>query len=408
MTDTVDIAALRQQFPILHQRVNGQPLVYFDNAATTQKPQSVIDCITDYYKLYNANIHRGAHYLANISTEKFEGARDQIRRFIGASLKEEIVFTSGTTDAINLVAQTWGRKNVSPGDEIIISTMEHHSNIVPWQMLAEEKGAVLRVIPVTANGELDISVFEKLLNNKTKLVAVNHVSNALGTINPVESIISKAHQAGAKVLIDGAQAVSHFAVDVKELDCDFYCFSGHKLYGPTGVGVLYGKISLLNEMPPWRGGGEMIRSVSFEKTTYNDPPFKFEAGTPNIEGVIALGEAIAFVENLGWDFFHAQEKFLLESTTDALTIIPGLHIYGTSEQKTGVISFLIDGVHPYDLGTLLDQQGVAVRTGHHCTEPLWNHYGVPGTVRASFAVYNTEEETARFIKALHKSIQLLQ
>ena len=408
MTDTVDIAALRQQFPILHQRVNGQPLVYFDNAATTQKPQSVIDCITDYYKLYNANIHRGAHYLANISTEKFEGARDQIRRFIGASLKEEIVFTSGTTDAINLVAQTWGRKNVSPGDEIIISTMEHHSNIVPWQMLAEEKGAVLRVIPVTANGELDISVFEKLLNNKTKLVAVNHVSNALGTINPVEFIISKAHQAGAKVLIDGAQSVSHFAVNVKELDCDFYCFSGHKLYGPTGVGVLYGKISLLNEMPPWRGGGEMIRSVSFEKTTYNDPPFKFEAGTPNIEGVIALGEAIAFVENLGWDFFHAQEKFLLESTTDALTTIPGLHIYGTSEQKTGVISFLIDGVHPYDLGTLLDQQGVAVRTGHHCTEPLWNHYGVPGTVRASFAVYNTEEETARFIKALHKSIQLLQ
>jgi cysteine desulfurase/selenocysteine lyase len=408
MTDTVDIAALRQQFPILHQRVNGQPLVYFDNAATTQKPQSVIDCITDYYKLYNANIHRGAHYLANISTEKFEGARDQIRRFIGASLKEEIVFTSGTTDAINLVAQTWGRKNVSPGDEIIISTMEHHSNIVPWQMLAEEKGAVLRVIPVTANGELDISVFEKLLNNKTKLVAVNHVSNALGTINPVEFIISKAHQAGAKVLIDGAQSVSHFAVNVKELDCDFYCFSGHKLYGPTGVGVLYGKISLLNEMPPWRGGGEMIRSVSFEKTTYNDPPFKFEAGTPNIEGVIALGEAIAFVENLGWDFFHAQEKFLLESTTDALTIIPGLHIYGTSEQKTGVISFLIDGVHPYDLGTLLDQQGVAVRTGHHCTEPLWNHFGVPGTVRASFAVYNTEEETARFIKALHKSIQLLK
>jgi cysteine desulfurase/selenocysteine lyase len=408
MTDTVDIAALRQQFPILHQRVNGQPLVYFDNAATTQKPQSVIDCITDYYKLYNANIHRGAHYLANISTEKFEGARDQIRRFIGASLKEEIVFTSGTTDAINLVAQTWGRKNVSPGDEIIISTMEHHSNIVPWQMLAEEKGAVLRVIPVTANGELDISEFEKLLNNKTKLVAVNHVSNALGTINPVESIVSKAHQAGAKVLIDGAQAVSHFAVNVQELDCDFYCFSGHKLYGPTGVGVLYGKISLLNEMPPWRGGGEMIRSVSFEKTTYNDPPFKFEAGTPNIEGVIALGEAIAFVENLGWDFFHAQEKFLLESTTDALTTIPGLHIYGTSEQKTGVISFLIDGVHPYDLGTLLDQQGVAVRTGHHCTEPLWNHYGVPGTVRASFAVYNTEEETARFIKALHKSIQLLQ
>lgn len=408
MTDTVDIAALRQQFPILHQRVNGQPLVYFDNAATTQKPQSVIDCITDYYKLYNANIHRGAHYLANISTEKFEGARDQIRRFIGASLKEEIVFTSGTTDAINLVAQTWGRKNVSPGDEIIVSTMEHHSNIVPWQMLAEEKGAVLRVIPVTANGELDISEFEKLLNNKTKLVAVNHVSNALGTINPVGSIVSKAHQAGAKVLIDGAQAVSHFAVNVQELDCDFYCFSGHKLYGPTGVGVLYGKISLLNEMPPWRGGGEMIRSVSFDKTTYNDPPFKFEAGTPNIEAVIAMGEAITFVENLGWDFLHAQEKILLESTTDALTTIPGLQIYGTSEHKTGVISFLIDGVHPYDLGTLLDQQGVAVRTGHHCTEPLWRHYEVPGTVRASFAVYNTEEETAKFIKALHKSIQLLQ
>jgi cysteine desulfurase/selenocysteine lyase len=408
MTDTLDITAIRKQFPILHQQVNGQPLVYLDNAATTQKPQSVIDCISDYYKLYNANIHRGAHYLANISTEKFEGVREKIQRFIGAETKEEIIFTSGTTDSINLVAQTWGRQNITEGDEIILSAMEHHSNIVPWQMLAEERGAILRVIPVTAEGELNFAEYEKLISHRTKLVAVNHVSNALGTINPVELIIEKAHNAGALVLIDGAQAVSHFGVNVQQLGCDFYCFSGHKLYGPTGVGVLYGRRSLLDSMPPWRGGGEMIRSVSFEKTTYNVPPFKFEAGTPNIEGVIALGEAIAFVERMGWQEIDAQEKLLTELATSLLADVPGLKIYGTSKHKAGVISFLVDGIHPYDLGTLLDQQGVAVRTGHHCTEPLWRHFGVPGTVRASFAIYNTEEEIHRFTKALQKSIQLLR
>jgi cysteine desulfurase/selenocysteine lyase len=408
MTDTLDITAIRKQFPILHQQVHGKPLVYLDNAATTQKPQSVIDCINSYYRQYNANIHRGAHYLANISTEKFEAVREKIQRFIGAETKEQIIFTSGTTDSINLVAQTWGRQHIGAGDEIIVSTMEHHSNIVPWQMLAAEKGAVLRVIPITAEGELNISAFEQLLSSRTKLVAVNHVSNALGTINDISLVISKAHQHGAKVLIDGAQAVSHFAVNVHQLDCDFYCFSGHKLYGPTGIGVLYGRRQLLDEMPPWRGGGEMIRSVSFEKTTYNDLPFKFEAGTPNIEGVIALGEAIAFVEDMGWPAFEAQEKMLTEMATEQLSAIPGLSIYGTSAHKTGVISFLVDGIHPYDLGTLLDQQGIAVRTGHHCTEPLWHFYGVPGTVRASLAIYNTEEEIQQFVKALHKSIQLLR
>lgn len=408
MIDTLDIMAIRRQFPILHQQVNEQQFVYFDNAATTQKPISVIDCISNYYKHYNANIHRGAHRLANISTEKFEGTRDKIRKFIGATKKEEIIFTSGTTDAINLVAQTWGRKNISEGDEIIVSMMEHHSNIVPWQMLAEEKRAVLRVIPVTSEGELDIAAFEKLLNSRTKLVAVNHVSNSLGTINPVELIVARAHQAGAKVLIDGAQAVSHFAVNMQQLDCDFYCFSGHKLYGPTGIGVLFGKLSILNEMPPWRGGGEMIRSVTFEKTTYNEPPFKFEAGTPNIEAVIALGAAISFIQGIGWSEMQMHETQLLETCTSALSKIDRLRIFGTSEHKTGVISFYADGAHPYDLGTLLDQYGVAVRTGHHCTEPLWNHYGVPGTVRASFAIYNTEQEVLKFIKALQKTIKLLR
>lgn len=408
MIDTLDIMAIRRQFPILHQQVNEQQFVYFDNAATTQKPISVIDCISNYYKHYNANIHRGAHRLANISTEKFEGTRDKIRKFIGATKKEEIIFTSGTTDAINLVAQTWGRKNISEGDEIIVSMMEHHSNIVPWQMLAEEKRAVLRVIPVTSEGELDITAFEKLLNSRTKLVAVNHVSNSLGTINPVELIVARAHQAGAKVLIDGAQAVSHFAVNMQQLDCDFYCFSGHKLYGPTGIGVLFGKLSILNEMPPWRGGGEMIRSVTFEKTTYNEPPFKFEAGTPNIEAVIALGAAISFIQGIGWSEMQMHETQLLETCTSALSKIDRLRIFGTSEHKTGVISFYADGAHPYDLGTLLDQYGVAVRTGHHCTEPLWNHYGVPGTVRASFAIYNTEQEVLKFIKALQKTIKLLR
>lgn len=399
---------IRKEFPILHQMVNGYPLVYFDNAATTQKPSSVIESIHKYYTLQNANIHRGAHHLAHISTLAFESTRDKIRNFLNARSTEEIIFTSGTTDSINLVAQTWGRKNLDSGDEILLSMLEHHSNIVPWQMIAEEKGATIKVIPINESGEWITGLLDSLITSKTKIVAVNHVSNALGTINPIKSLIDKAHAAGAVVLIDGAQAVSHFAVEVQNLDCDFYCFSGHKLYGPTGTGVLYGKKELLENMPPYRGGGEMIKSVSFEKTTYNELPHKFEAGTPHIEGVIALGAAIDFVHSMDWNVLHANEKELLEYATSQLLAIEGVRIYGTSESKVSVISFLVDGIHPYDIGTLLDKQGVAVRTGHHCTEPLWNHFGVVGSVRASFALYNTIDEVDLFITALKKSIQLLR
>lgn len=403
-----DIASIRSEFPILDQSVNGYPLVYLDNAATTQKPQVVIDAINHYYTRQNANIHRGAHYLAHISTVAFENVRDQIKNFLNSSEREEIIFTSGTTDSINLVAQTWGRKNLHAGDEIVLSMMEHHSNIVPWQMIAEEKGAVIKVIPITATGEWDLEVLESIITAKTKLVAVNHVSNALGTINPVEKIITKAHSCGALVLLDGAQAVSHFAVDVQKLDCDFYCFSGHKLYGPTGIGVLYGKKELLNAMPPYRGGGEMIKSVSFEGTTYNELPHKFEAGTPHIEGVIGLGAALQFVTSLPKGFAANHEMQLLDYATKKLNEIPGIKIFGTSAHKVSVISFLVNNIHPYDMGTLLDKQGVAVRTGHHCTEPLWNYFKVPGSVRASFAIYNTCDEVDMFISALNKSIRLLQ
>jgi len=402
------IEDIRKSFPILHQKIHGSPLVYFDNAATTQKPIGVIKAIEEYYTRLNANIHRGAHHLANISTERFESVREKIRAFINAQETSEIIFTSGTTDAINLVAQTWGRQNIVDGDEIVLSMLEHHSNIVPWQMLAEEKKAIIRVIPITQDGEMDLTQIDSIINAKTKFVAVNQVSNALGSINPIETIISKAHAVGSKVLIDGAQAVSHFAVNVSKLDCDFYCFSGHKLYGPTGIGVLYGKKELLEKMPPWRGGGEMIKSVSFERTTYNELPHKFEAGTPNIEGVIAMGPALDFINETGWELFSENEERLLNFVTDELEKISDLRIFGKSKNKTGVISFQIEGIHPYDLGTLLDQQGIAVRTGHHCTEPLWNFYQVPGSVRASFAVYNTLEEGEIFIKALHKSIKLLK
>ena len=403
-----DIQKLRKQFPILHQQVNGYPLVYLDNAATTQKPLSVINAIDDYYKRYNANIHRGAHHLANIATEAFEEVRSKTKSFLNASETSEIIFTSGTTDAINLVAQTWGRKNLQPGDEILVSMLEHHSNIVPWQLIAEEKGASLKVIPLTGSGEWDLSAIDSLLSSKTKLVAVNHVSNALGTINPIKTLIDKAHAIGAMILIDGAQAVAHFPVDVRALDCDFYCYSAHKMFGPTGTGVLYGKKELLEAMPPYRGGGEMISSVSFEKTTYNELPHKFEAGTPNIEGVIAMGAALDFIHSLDWAAMEQHEQELLSYATDKLSAISGLRIYGTAQHKVGVISFLVGDLHPYDVGTLLDKQGVAVRTGHHCTEPLWNFCKVTGSVRISFSVYNTIEEVDAFIAALHKTLSILK
>lgn len=403
-----DIENIRKQFPVLHQQVNNRPLVYLDNAATTQKPISVIEALEVYYKTTNANIHRGAHYLANKATVQFEGTREKIRSFINAKETAEIIFTSGTTDSINLVAQAWGRKNIAAGDEILLSMMEHHSNIVPWQMLAEEKGAVIKVIPVTESGEWQIDAIDSLLNEKTKLVAVNHVSNSLGTINPIKMLIDKAHAFGAKVLIDAAQSVSHFATNVQELDCDFMCFSGHKIYGPTGTGVLYGKYDLLEAMPPWRGGGEMISSVSFEKTTYNTLPHKFEAGTPHISGVIALSSAIDFMTEFQWDDIIEHEKNILAYATSKISHIEGLRIFGTSTEKTGVISFDVEGIHPYDIGTLLDKQGIAVRTGHHCTEPLWNHYGVSGSVRASFAIYTTSDEIDLFVEALHKSISMLR
>ncbi|MFN9800038.1 MAG: cysteine desulfurase [Bacteroidota bacterium] len=409
-TDTPRItdAELRAQFPLLHQKLGRYDLVYLDNAATTQKPQSVIDAIAHYYTRDNANIHRGVHQIATRATEAFEASREKVQRFLNAAHKEEIVFTSGTTDAINLVAQTWGRADLMPGDEIVVSEMEHHSNIVPWQMLAQEKGAVIKVIPVTATGEWNIEALDALIGSRTKLIAVNHVSNALGTINPLHEVVSRAREVGACVLLDGAQAVSHFPVDVQALDCDFYCFSAHKLYGPTGIGVLYGRRQLLETMPPWRGGGEMIDRVSFSGTTYNKPPYKFEAGTPHIEGVIGLGAAVDFVQSLGWDAIHQRENELLHAAIERLLRIDGLKIYGTSSRKVGVISFLAEGIHPYDLGTLLDNQGIAVRTGHHCTQPLWERFGIPGTVRASFAPYNTIQEVDTFVSALEKSIDMLR
>ena len=403
----LDIHAIRSQFPILGEKVHGKPLVYLDNAATTQKPISVIERIDAFYKKTNANIHRGAHHLANISTEYFENTRELTRTFLNARETAEIIFTSGTTDSINLVSQTWGRQNIAKGDEILLSMLEHHSNIVPWQMLAEEKGAVIKVIPIHDNGTWQVESLDTLINERTKIVAVNHVSNALGTVNPIEMLIAKAHATGAKVLIDGAQSITHMPIDVQALDCDFYCFSAHKLYGPTGVGVLYGKRDLLESMPPWRGGGEMIKSVSFEKTTYNELPHKFEAGTPHIAGIIGFGAAIEFVQSLSWSDVSAHKKDILDYATSQLQEIDDLRIFGTAEHKAAVISFNVGDIHPFDIGTLLDQQGIAVRTGHHCTEPLWNFYGVPGTVRASFAIYNTKEEIQTFATALKKAITLL-
>lgn len=403
----LDIQKIRQDFPILEEVVNGKPLVYFDNAATTQKPLPVLNALARYYEHYNANIHRGIHSLAEKATSAFEASRFKIQSFMNAARVEEIIFTYGTTDGINLVAQSYGRKFLKEGDEIIISTMEHHSNIVPWQMLCEEKGCVLRVIPINDAGELLMDEFEKMLSEKTKLVSVVHVSNALGTINPVAEIIEKAHAVGAKVLIDGAQASSHITIDVQALDCDFYVFSLHKLYGPTGMGVLYGKKEVLDAMPPYRGGGEMIKEVTFAKTTYNDLPYKFEAGTPNIADVVAAHNALEYVENLGKDKIAAYEHELLVYGTDALGSIEGLRLVGTAKEKVSVISFVMEGIHPEDIGVILDQQGIAVRTGHHCTQPLMQRLGIIGTSRASFAVYNTKEEIDKLVVGLERVKKML-
>jgi len=404
----LDVYKIRQQFPILNRKVKGKPLIYFDNAATSQKPQVVIDAITNYYSHYNANVHRGIHTLAEEATMAMEKTRDAAQNFINAASREQIVFTRGTTEGINLVAYTWGRQNINAGDEIIISTIEHHSNIVPWQMLCEEKKAVLKVIPVDSNGELRLDEYKKLLNVKTKLVSIGHASNALGTINPVKEIIEAAHKNGAVVLVDGAQSVVHLDIDVQEMDCDFFVFSSHKLYGPTGIGILYGKKELLESMPPFMGGGEMIKEVTFEKTIYNDLPYKFEAGTPNIADTIALKTALDFVEQTGKEKIRKHEEELLVYATKKLEEIPGLKIIGKAKDKVSVISFVVDGLHPQDIGILLDNRGIAVRTGHHCAQPCMDFFGIPGTVRASFAMYNTKEEIDELIVGLQKAIKLLK
>ena len=401
------VNAIRKDFPILNETVNGKPLIYLDNAATSQKPLRVINAIKDYYEHTNSNIHRGAHYLANKATEAYEASRKMIATHINARSEREINFVRGTTEAVNLVAKTYGRKFIKEGDEIIVTAMEHHSNIVPWQMLCEEAGAVLKVIPINDKGELLFDEYLKLLSPKTKLVSVAYISNSLGTINPVESIIAKAHEFGAKVFIDGAQALPHMKVDVQKLDCDFLGFSGHKVFGPTGIGVLYGKEEILNEMPPFMGGGEMIKSVSFKGTTYNELPYKFEAGTPHIEGGIVLGDAINYINEIGLDKIAAYEHELLEYATDKLLQIDGLRIIGTAKKKSSVVSFLINDIHPYDLGVLLNEQGIAIRTGHHCCQPLMDRLGIEGTCRASFAFYNTEEEIDRLSIAIKKAASIL-
>nr|WKN34306.1 cysteine desulfurase [Tunicatimonas sp. TK19036] len=405
---SLDISQIRQDFPILHQEVNGRPLIYLDNAATTQKPQSVIDALAHYYQHDNANIHRGIHTLAERATAAFEETRMAIHQFINSAEPEEIVFTKGTTDSINLVASTFGRMNVQKDDEIIISAMEHHSNIVPWQMLCEEKGAHLKIIPVNGQGELLLDEYKKLLSAKTKLVSVVYVSNSLGTINPVEEIIDLAHEHGACVLLDGAQSTAYLDIDVQALNCDFYAFSGHKMFGPTGVGALYGKRRHLEKMPPYQGGGEMIRSVSFEKTTYNDIPYKFEAGTPNIADVVALRTAIDYINNLGKAAMRAHEAELITYAHEQLSNVPGLRIIGTARHKMNVVSFVFDDIFHFDIGQMLDARGIAVRTGHHCTEPLMNRFGIEGTVRASFAIYNTKEDIDQLTEGLTRIVSMLK
>ena len=404
---TFDVQALREQFPILKRQVKGYPLIYLDNAATSQKPQAVIDALVNYYTGFNANIHRGIHSLAEEATAAFEATRDAVKSFINASNREEIIFTRGTTEGINLVAATWGRANVKAGDEIIISTMEHHSNIVPWQVLCEEKGAVLKVIPVNDKGEIIWEEFLKLVSPKTKLISIVHVSNALGTVNPVKAIIGEARKVGAVVMVDGAQSTVHLDIDVQDMDCDFFAFSSHKMYGPTGIGVLYGKKALLQEMPVYQGGGEMIKEVTFAKTTFNELPYKYEAGTPNIADTVALKAAIDFINENGKAAMRAHEDELLEYATEQLQQIPGLTIIGQAKEKVSLISFIIDKIHPQDIAILLDNRGIAVRTGHHCAQPLIDRFCIPGTTRASFAAYNTKEEIDELVKGLHRAIKLL-
>jgi len=397
-----DVWKIRQDFPILRRQAHGKPLVYLDNAATSQKPQVVIDTLNRYYAEENANIHRGVHFLSEQATRRYEETRAKVRHFLNAAADREIIFTRSVTEAINLVVHSYGRKHIQAGDEIIISAMEHHSNIVPWQILCEEKGAVLRVVPINEAGEFLCDAYERLLSHRTKLVAVTHVSNALGSITPIRQIIEMAHRYGVPVLVDGAQAVPHFKVDVRELDCDFYGFSGHKLYGPTGIGILYGKAHLLEAMPPYQGGGDMIRSVTFEKTTYAPLPHKFEAGTPHIAGGIGLGAAIDYLEGIGMEVIDNYEQELLAYTMEVVAAIPGVCIYGTACEKAGVVSFAVEGVHPHDIGTILDQEGIAIRTGHHCCQPVMDWYGVPAMARASLAFYNTKEEIDALVAGIHR------
>ncbi len=398
----------RNDFPILDQQVYHKPLVYFDNAATTQKPLPVIEALSDYYRSINSNIHRGVHFLSQKATEEFEVARKAVQQFIHAAHDYEVIFTRGATESINLVAASFGRTYIHSGDEIIVSEMEHHSNIVPWQFLCEDRGAVLKVLPFQDNGELCLQQLETLITPKTKIVAITHVSNSLGTINPIQEIIRTAHAHGVPVMVDGAQAVAHCPVDVQTLDCDFYCFSGHKMYGPMGIGVMYGKEKWLREMKPYQGGGEMISNVTFEKTTYNDLPFKFEAGTPAVGDVIGLRKAIEYMQQVGVEKIAEYEEGLRQYATQQLLQIEGLRIIGKAKEKAAVISFLVGDIHPYDMGVLLDHQGIAVRTGHHCTQPVMNHYQIPGTVRASFALYNTQEEIDRMVEAVRKAKAMLE
>ncbi len=404
---SLDINVIRQEFPILNREVKGRPLIYLDNAATTQKPQQVLNALMHYYTNYNANIHRGIHTLAEEATAAFEHTRDAVKSFIGAGSREEIIFTRGTTEGINLVAYSWGRKNIQPNDEIIISNMEHHSNIVPWQLLCEERGAILKIIPINANGELILDEYKKMLGPKTRLVSIVHVSNALGTVNPVKEMIADAHAVGALFMVDGAQSAVHLDINVTDLDCDFFAFSAHKLYGPTGVGVLYGKKAVLEAMPPFQAGGEMIKEVTLQKTTFNDLPYKFEAGTPNIADVIAFKSALHFVQSIGKEKIRRHERDLMDYGQQELEKIPGLKIIGKAKEKVSVISFVIENAHPQDIGILLDNRGIAVRTGHHCAQPLMDHFCIPGTARASFAIYNTRYEIDELVKGLLRVVKIL-
>jgi len=404
---SIDVESIRRDFPVLSRQIRGKPLTYLDNAASSQRPRAVIDAISNYYSTSHANVHRGVHTLSQEATDLFEAARERVRRFLNARSTREIIFVRGTTEAINLVAQSFGRPRLGPGDEIVVSWLEHHANIVPWQMLCEQTGAVLRVIPITREGEVDFAAYERLLSPRTRLLALSHVSNALGTIVPVQRFIEAAKARGIPVLLDGAQAVPHIEVDLQALGCDFYAFSGHKMCGPTGIGVLYGREEVLRDMPPWQGGGDMILAVSFGKTVYNELPFKFEAGTPHIAGAIGLAAAIDYLEGIGMDRIAAAEHDLLDYATERLRAIPGLSIVGTAPEKAAVASFTIEGIHPHDLGTILDHEGVAIRTGHHCAMPVMEFFGLPATARASFAFYNTREEVDRLIDALQVAREML-